>query len=168
MPLDPKTLRLCLVTDRALARGRPLAEIVGAAVRGGATLVQLREKTATTRVFVEEARALKSLLTPLGVGLIINDRPDIALAVDAEGLHVGQSDMPVEDVRRLLGPDKIIRLSITNAAEIGRPDAGAADYLGIGPVYPQHTKDDAAPSLGVEGFSRLRAMTKKPVVAIDV
>jgi thiamine-phosphate pyrophosphorylase len=166
MPLAPNILRLCLVTDRGLARGRPLADIVEAAVRGGVTLVQLREKTATTRAFIEEARALKAVLSALGVGLIVNDRLDIALAVDADGVHVGQSDMPVEEVRRILGPDKIVGLSITDATEIGRPDAEAADYLGLGPVYPQQTKDDASPALGVEGFAKLRAMTRKPVVAI--
>jgi thiamine-phosphate pyrophosphorylase len=166
MQLDRKILRLCLVTDRDLARGRALTDIAEGAVRGGATLVQLREKTATTRAFVEEARALKSLLKTLGVGLIINDRLDVALAVDADGVHVGQSDMRVEDVRRLFGPEKIVGLSITDASEIGRSDAAAADYLGVGPVYPQQTKGDAAPALGVEGFAQLRAMTQKPVVAI--
>ena len=166
MSIDPGVLRLCLVTDRSLARGRPLPEIVEAAVRGGVTLVQLREKVATTRAFVEEARALKCLLAALGVGLIVNDRLDVALAVDADGLHVGQSDMPVEDVRRILGPDKIVGLSITEEEQIERPEALAADYLGIGPVYPQRTKDDAEPPLGVAGFASLRARTTRPVVAI--
>src|ERR1022692_3986943 len=129
MPIDARVLRLCLVTDRGLARGRSLMQIVDAAVRGGVTMVQLREKAATTRAFLEEARALKSLLAPLGVHLIVNDRLDIATAVDADGVHVGQTDMPVEDVRRFLGPDKIVGLSITNAAQITRPDAAAADYL---------------------------------------
>jgi thiamine-phosphate pyrophosphorylase len=98
--------------------------------------------------------------------LIVNDRIDIALAIDADGAHVGQSDMTVEDARRLLGPDKIIGLSITNAVEMARADAAGADYLGVGPVYPQQTKADSEPPLGVEGFARLRALTRKPVVAI--
>jgi thiamine-phosphate pyrophosphorylase len=166
MPIDRRILRLCLVTDRGLARGRPLTQIVGAAVRGGVTMVQLREKAATTRAFLEEARALKSLLAPLGVHLIVNDRLDIAMAVDADGVHVGQTDMPIEDVRRFLGPDKIVGLSITDAARITRPDAAAADYLGIGPIYQQQTKEDAEAPLGVEGFRRLRALTPKPVLAI--
>ena len=166
MPIDSSTLRLCLVTDRTLARGRPLTEIVDAARRGGVTMVQLREKAATTRAFLEEARALKSLLTPLGIRFIVNDRLDIALAVDADGVHVGQTDLPVEEVRRFVGHGKIIGLSITNEAQIMRPDAAAADYLGIGPVYQQQTKGDASTPLGVEGFRRLRALTQKPVVAI--
>lgn len=166
MPIDANIMRLCLVTDRGLAGGRKLAEIVEAAVRGGVTMVQLREKAATTRAFLEEARALKALLGPLGIRLVVNDRLDIALAVDADGVHVGQTDLPVEEVRRLVGPGKIVGLSITDATQIVRPDAAAADYLGIGPIYLQQTKDDAATPLGVEGFRRLRTLTRKPVMAI--
>ncbi len=157
---------LCLVTDRGLARGRPLAEVVGAAVRGGVTMVQLREKGATTRAFLDEARGLKALLQGSGVPLIVNDRVDIALAIDADGVHVGQSDMPVETVRALIGPDKLVGLSITDEAAIARTDAMAADYLGIGPVHPQDTKSDASLPLGIGGFGKLRRLTTKPVLAI--
>ena len=163
---DPASLRLCLVTDRDLAKGRALVEIVAAAVQGGVTMVQLREKSAPTRAFLEDARALKALLAPLNVPLIINDRTDIALAVDADGVHVGQKDMPVDLVRQMMGPGKIIGLSITNHEQIARPDAGKTDYLGLGPLYLQQTKSDAATPLGVEGFRALRAATTKPVVAI--
>ena len=163
---DPAQLRLCLVTDRDLSLDRSLLDVVGAAVQGGATMVQLREKTAPTRAFLEEARALKALLAPLGVPLIINDRVDIALAVEADGVHVGQTDMPVEMVRALLGPRAIIGLSITNHAQINSPDAALPDYLGLGPLYLQQTKPNAATPLGVEGFRTLRAATSKPVVAI--
>jgi len=163
---DPSTLRLCLVTDRDLSRGRSLVDVVGAAVQGGVTMVQLREKTAPTRVFLEEARALKAILTPLGVPLIINDRADIALAVGADGVHVGQTDMPVAILRGLLGPEAIIGLSITNHQQISSPDAALPDYLGLGPLYLQQTKPNAATPLGVEGFRALRAATTKPVVAI--
>jgi thiamine-phosphate pyrophosphorylase len=163
---DPATLRLCLVTDRDLSRGRSLIDVVGAAVQGGVTMVQLREKTAPTRAFLEEARALKALLAPHGVPLIINDRVDIALAVEADGVHVGQTDMPVEMVRALLGPSAIIGLSITNHQQISSPDAALPDYLGLGPLYLQQTKPNAATPLGVEGFRALRAATTKPVVAI--
>jgi thiamine-phosphate pyrophosphorylase len=166
MAFDGSKLRLCLVTDRALAGGRGVIEVALAAVRGGATMVQLREKDATTRAFVEQARALKAALAPLGVPLAINDRLDVALAVDADGLHVGQDDMPVETARRLLGPDRFIGLSITAVEQVLRPDAEAADYLGVGPIYAQMTKSDAAAPLGVEGLRRLRALTGKPLVAI--
>ena len=166
MPIDASVLRLCLVTDRGLARGRPLMQIVDAAVRGGVTMVQLREKAATTRAFLEEARALKSLLAPLGVPLIINDRLDIAMAVDADGVHVGQTDLPVDVARRILGPSNIVGLSISDARQILRPEIACADYLGIGPIYQQQTKEDADPPLSVEGFRRLRELTQMPVMVI--
>ena len=166
MAFDPASLRLCLVTDRGLAGGRSVVDIALAAVSGGATMVQLREKDATTRAFVEQARALMAALKPLGVPLAINDRLDVALAVDADGLHVGQDDLPVAEARRLLAPGKFIGLSITAVDQILRPDAEAADYLGVGPIYAQQTKRDAAPPLGVEGLRRARGLTRQPIVAI--
>ena len=166
MAFDVASLRLCLVTDRGLAAGRSVVDVALAAVRGGATMVQLREKEATTRAFVEQARALKAALAPLGVPLAINDRLDVALAVDADGLHVGQDDMPVDEARRLMGPGKFIGLSITAVDQVLRPDAEAADYLGVGPIYAQRTKEDAAAPLGVEGLRRARSLTRKPIVAI--
>ena len=166
MAIDVAGLRLCLVTDRRLAGARPLAEVVAAAVRGGATMVQLRDKDATTRAFLEEARALKAMLGPMGVKFLVNDRLDIALAVDADGLHVGQDDLPADEARRLLGPDKIIGLSITDPEQAFRADLEAADYLGVGPVYAQQTKCDASAPLGVEGFRRARRLTPKPMLAI--
>ncbi|MGA2492742.1 MAG: thiamine phosphate synthase [Roseiarcus sp.] len=166
MAFNVASLRLCLVTDRGLAAGRSVIDVALAAVRGGATMVQLREKNATTRAFVEEARALKAALVPLGVPLAINDRLDVALAVDADGLHVGQDDMPVEAARRLLGPGAFIGLSITAVEQALRPDAAAADYLGVGPIYAQQTKVDAAAPLGLDGLRRIRGLTGKPVVAI--
>ncbi len=166
MTFDPNIWRICLVTDRGLSRGRSLVDVVDAAVRGGVTMVQLREKDATTRAFLEEAMALKALLQPLRIPLLINDRVDIALAVDADGVHVGQTDMPVETVRRLIGPGKIIGLSTTNAQHVTAADAQAADYLGVGPLYLQQTKANASTPLGVEGFARLRALTSKPLMAI--
>lgn len=164
--LDRRALRLCLVTDRDLSRGRPLLEIVAAAVRGGATMVQLREKNASTRLFVEEARALKQMLAPLGVALAINDRLDVALAVGADVLHVGQSDMRVEDVRRIAGEKLAVGLSITCEQDMLRADAQAADYLGVGPIFAQNTKPDATPPLGVEGLRALVKHARKPVIAI--
>lgn len=164
---DPSIYRLCLVTDRPLAKGRDLAEIVAAAVRGGVTMVQLREKEAETREFLELATALKQLLAPQGVPLIINDRVDIALAVDAEGVHVGQTDMPAEIVRKLLGPGKIVGLSASRPEYVTAPDTQFADYLGIGPVYAQTTKGNALKTPhGPDGFRAMRALTQKPVVAI--
>ena len=129
-------------------------------------MVQLREKDATTRAFLQEARALKTMLQPLGVAFVVNDRLDIALAVDADGLHVGQDDMPVAEARRLLGPQKIIGLSITEPSQALHADATAADYLGVGPIYAQQTKADASAPLGVEEFRQTRRLTRTPMVAI--
>ena len=159
---------LCLVTDGALAGVRSLAAIVAAAVRGGVTMVQLREKSAPTRSFLEQARALKALLAGSGVALIVNDRVDVALAAGADGVHLGQSDMPVAQARALLGDASIIGLSITDAAQIAQADAALADYLGIGPIFAQATKADASVPLGIGGFKALRAVAPpgKPVMAI--
>lgn len=167
MPFDAKIWRLCLVTDRPLARGRNIVDIVAAAVKGGVTMVQLREKEAQSREFLELARALKAILKPLGVPLVINDRVDIALAVDAEGVHVGQTDLPVAIVRQMIGPDKIIGLSASRREYVLASDTAIADYLGIGPVYAQTTKPNAnSKPHGPEGFRELRALTSKPVMAI--
>lgn len=159
-------LSLYLVTDRRLAGARSLAGIVAAAVAGGVTLVQMRDPHGSTREQVEVARELVALLRPRGIPLIINDRLDVMLAVDADGLHVGQSDMRAEDARRLLGPEKIIGLSITEAADLGRGGVEAADYLGVGPIFAQSTKPDAAPPIGLDGLAAIRAATRLPIVAI--
>lgn len=161
-----KYYQLCLVTDSALANGRSLAGIVAAAVKGGVTLVQLREKTASTRAFIEQARVLKRLLAPLRVPLLINDRIDVALAAGADGAHVGQQDMPVALARQLLGPAAIIGLSITELGQVHDRDVELADYLGVGPIFAQSTKLDATPPLGLDGLAEVRRATSKPIVAI--
>jgi len=161
-----KYYQLCLVTDRALANGRSLGGIVAAAVKGGVTLVQLREKTASTRAFIEQARVLKRLLAPLRVPLLINDRIDVALAAGADGAHVGQQDMPVALARQLLGPAAIIGLSITELGQVRDRDVELADYLGVGPIFAQSTKLDATPPLGLDGLAEVRRASSKPIVAI--
>ncbi|MCB1102207.1 MAG: thiamine phosphate synthase [Kiritimatiellae bacterium] len=159
-------LSLYLVTDRALCRGRSLAEVVAAAVAGGVSVVQLREKDLPTRAFIEEARHLKTLLAPKGVPLIINDRVDVAWAAEADGVHLGQSDMTVADARRLLGPRALIGLSIEKRSQVDEADAGEADYLAASPVFSTPTKTDTAPALGLEGVAFLRGKTPRPLVAI--
>jgi len=161
-----KYYQLCLVTDSALANGRSLAGIVAAAVKGGVTLVQLREKTASTRAFIEQARVLKRLLAPLRVPLLINDRIDVALAAGADGAHVGQQDMPVALARQLLGPAAIIGLSITELGQVRDRDVELADYIGVGPIFAQSTKLDATPPLGLDGLAEVRRASSKPIVAI--
>jgi thiamine-phosphate pyrophosphorylase len=152
-----KHLDLCLVTDRSLASGRSLLWIVAEAVKGGVTLVQLRDKTASTGALIEQARALKALLAPLHVPLLINDRIDVALAVGADGAHVGESDMPIALVRKLLGPKAIVGLSITSSAAARSENVTLANYVGVGPIFAQSTKPDAATPLGVDGLRRFAA-----------
>ena len=157
---------LYLVTDRALCGGRPLEEVVGAAVQGGVACVQLREKDLSTRAFVELALALKALLAPSGVPLIINDRVDVALAAGAEGVHVGQEDMPYAMVRRLMGPRAVIGLSVETWEDVERARDLDVDYLGVSPVFPTPTKTDTKAAWGLEGIERIRARVRQPLVAI--
>ncbi len=164
--MTEKYYELCLVTDSALANGRSLAGIVAAAVKGGVTMVQLREKNASTRAFIEQARVLKRLLAPLRVPLLINDRIDVALAAGVDGVHLGQQDMPVALARQLLGPAASIGLSITELGQVRDRDAELADYLGVGPIFAQSTKLDATPPLGLDGLAEVRRATGKPIVAI--
>lgn len=159
-------LKLYLVTDRPLSLGRDIEEIVREAVEGGVTMVQLREKECPTGEFVALAKRLKALLAPLGVPLIINDRVDVALAVDADGVHIGQSDMPYEAARRLLGYDKIIGLSVENFEDLEVANTLDVDYVGISPVYGTPTKSDTAEPFGLEGLRRAVAMSVHPTVAI--
>ena len=161
-----QALKLYLVTDRDLSLGRSLEEIVREAVAGGVTIVQLREKDAATGEFVELGRRLMSLLKPLGVPLIINDRVDVALAVDADGVHIGQSDMTYADARRLLGPDKIIGLSVENFEDLEAANKLDVDYIGISPVYGTPTKTDTAEPFGLEGLRKAVEMSVHPTVAI--
>lgn len=157
---------LYLVTDRPLCHGRQLLEVVLAAVAGGVGVVQLREKTAPTREFVALARALKTHLTPRGVLLFINDRLDVALAAGADGIHVGQSDMAVEDVRRLTPPQLLLGLSVETPEQLRAAEKQDIDYYGLGPILATATKPDHAPPWGVEGLRRARELTRRPLVAI--
>ncbi len=157
---------LYLVTDRPLSRGRPSAEIVREAVAGGATCVQLREKSGDTREFLEEARALRAATRELGVPLIVNDRVDVALAVEADGVHLGQRDMPIADARRIGPPGWIVGVSAESVADAIRAEREGADYVGVSPVFATPTKTDTASPLGLEGLRAIRAATKLPLVAI--
>ena len=159
-------LSLYLVTDRDLSLGRSLEEVVSEAVAGGMTIVQLREKEASTGEFIALARRLMTLLRPLGIPLVINDRVDVALAVDADGVHIGQSDMGYEDARRLMGPDKIIGLSVESFEDIQAANTLDVDYVGISPVYGTPTKTDTAEPFGLEGLRKAVAMSVHPTVAI--
>jgi len=159
-------LLLHLVTDRSLNQGRSLVEVVAEAVAGGVTCVQLREKSCSTREFLDEALALKALLQPLRVPLIINDRVDIALAVVADGMHLGQTDMPISHARRLLGPNCLIGISAESVEDAIEAEQQGADYIGISPVFSTPTKTDTAPALGLEGIRQIRELVRIPLVGI--
>lgn len=162
-PLD---LRLYLVTDPELLGDRDPAEVVAAAVRGGVTAVQLRDKGASTRELVALARRLQRGLEGAAVPLIVNDRVDVALAVEADGAHVGQSDLPPEAARRLLGPRRWLGLSVTTAAEAEAVEPTVVDHVGLGPVFTTPTKEDAGLGLGLSALATLRARIPLPCVAI--
>jgi len=164
--LNPDVLRLYLVTDQSLMRGRPLADVVSAAVQGGVSCVQLREKNLGTREFLAQALMLKELLAPHRVPLVINDRIDIALACGAQGVHLGQSDMPVDQARKLLPPGVFIGWSVESMDEVLQSAALPVDYLGVSPIFSTATKTDTKSPWGLDGLARVRAATRLPLVAI--
>ncbi len=159
-------LSLYLVTDRSLSLGRSTVDIVRAAVAGGVTCVQLREKKCGTREFVAEAKAVLELLAGTGIPLIINDRLDVALAVGADGVHLGQTDMRISDARRVAGSSMLIGISAECVEDAVRAQAEGADYVGISPVFATPTKTDTAPALGLDGVARIRAAVSLPLVGI--
>ncbi len=167
--MQPKTQldwSLYVVTDAGLSRGRSHLAVIEAAIAGGATIVQYREKMASTRQMIAEAQALRELTRRAGVPLIVNDRLDVALAVDADGVHVGQDDMPAALARRLIGPDKILGVSAANLSEAMQAVQDGADYLGVGPIVATPTKPDAAPPIGMDGLREICRRVPIPVVAI--
>jgi thiamine-phosphate pyrophosphorylase len=159
-------LSLYLATDPEMTARRGLLETVAAAVDGGVTMVQLRHKDGSAGALVEAGRALKALLASRGIPLIVNDRVDVAHAIGADGVHVGQDDLPPAAARAILGPSAIIGFSISNEGQLAGFDATAVDYVGLGPLFPTGTKTYAAPALGETGFAALRRRLPCPVVAI--
>ena len=166
MKLQNIDYSLYLVTDRGLARGRSTLGIVSAAVRGGTTVVQLREKDCSTREFIEQALAIKDLLKRQGVPLIINDRVDVAQAVSADGVHLGQTDMPLEIAKGILGDSMIIGISAESMQDAIEAEKGGADYLGVSPIYDTPTKTDTAPPLGLDGLRAIHKAVRIPLVGI--
>jgi thiamine-phosphate pyrophosphorylase len=155
-----------LVTDAPERYTGGLFAGVEAAISGGASIVQYRATTGTRRHLYETALALRDLLRSHHVPLIINDQADLALAVDADGVHVGQNDLPAQVVRRMIGPGKLLGLSITAPEQLETIPIKTVDYLGLGPVFPTISKDDAAPALGLEQLARMTSRTTLPTVAI--
>ncbi|MFU0799364.1 MAG: thiamine phosphate synthase [Xylanivirga thermophila] len=156
---------LYLVTDRSLIRDVTLEQAVEQAILGGATLVQLREKDIDTLEFYNIAKRVKTITDRYNIPLIINDRLDIALAVESAGLHVGQKDMPAKIARKLLGPDRILGVSATTLDEAVKAENDGADYIGVGAIFATNTKDDAE-YVSLEELKTIKRKVKIPVVAI--
>jgi thiamine-phosphate pyrophosphorylase len=161
--LDPEALTLVAITDGAQRGTDDIVQRALACVRGGATMVQLRLKDADARTQVEVARALVAVLPP-SVPLIMNDRADLAIASGAAGVHVGPEDLPAAVVRRILGPDRIVGVSVGNDMEALQ--ASNADYVGIGPVYATASKGDAGDAIGVAELERLAVLCARPAVGV--
>lgn len=164
--LPQHALRLYLVTDQSSAGERTLMDVVAAAVQGGVTCVQLREKQLNTRDFLAQAMMLKALLAPHDIPLVINDRIDVALACGAQGVHLGQSDMPVLQARRLLPPEVFIGWSVETMEDVARSASLPVDYLGVSPIHATPTKTDTQRPWGLEGLRQVRSATALPLVAI--
>ena len=145
-------VRLNAIVDPERANGRSLADLTRMVVAGGATLIQLRDKHGATRQMIAEAREIKAALAGTGVPLVVNDRVDVALIAGADGVHVGQDDMRVEDARRLLGPEVIIGLSINTVALAHAAPVALLDYVGVGGVYATTSKDNPDRPIGVAGL----------------
>lgn len=158
---------LYLVTDSSRCTMMPLEETVAAAVRGGVTMVQLREKTLETRKFVEIARQLRALLAPMDIPLIINDRVDIALAVRADGVHVGQTDMRVQDVRSLIGGEAIVGITVETPEQIEEANALDVDYIGISPVFATPSIPRNVKPWQLPGVEKARSLTNLPIVGFE-
>jgi thiamine-phosphate pyrophosphorylase len=159
-------LSLYLIAGAEAVGGRHLLAAVAAAVRGGVSMVQLRDKTASDAAMIEQARALKALLAPLGVPLIVNDRLEVALAAVADGLHLGQKDVAPGKARAALGPGRILGVSAGDAEEARIADPALVDYVGVGPVYATGSKADAGVAIGLGGLGAMRALLGLPMVAI--
>lgn len=162
----PFDLSLYLVTDPALCAERGVVETAAAAAKGGATLVQLRDKNAPRDALIEQARALKAALAPFGLPLIVNDDVEAAVAADADGAHIGQSDGDLRAARNALGPDRILGLTVDTPDQARGVDPELTDYIGAGPVNPTTTKPDHAQPIGVLGAVAYKGFAGVPTVAI--
>ncbi len=166
-PTHPLNLSIYVVLDRDFTAGRSLIDVAKAAIRGGATALQLRDKSSDIRRFYADAMQILAVARAAGVPLIINDRVDIALAMDADGVHVGEDDVPVEAARRLVGPDRFVGASAGSIEAARAAIVAGADHLGVGPVYEaRNTKVDAGPPVGLTLIHTIAALGAIPIVGI--
>ncbi len=161
-------LRLNAIVDPERAGGYALADLAARCVRGGSTLVQLRDKRSETRALIEEARAIKQALAPFAVPFVVNDRVDVAMAAGADGVHLGQDDMAVEDARRLLGANAIIGLSIKSVEEAEAARLDLVDYVGSGGVYATSSKQQKNMPIGPAGLARIIAVLRRRAPNVPV
>jgi thiamine-phosphate pyrophosphorylase len=164
--MDRIDWRLCFIADSEAASGRDILQLIAEAVEGGVTLIQLRGKKWTSREFLDMGMKALRFLGPKKIPLIINDRVDIALACEADGVHLGQDDMPLPYAREILGKDRIIGISVATPDEAEAAEKDGADYVGAGPVFGTLSKKDTAPLLGLTGLRKIREKTKIPILAI--
>lgn len=164
--MNTANYHLYLVTDELERCRHGLMETVKRAVEGGVSIVQYRSEKLNHEQQREQVLPVQHYLRSVGIPLIINDNVQLAVEIDADGIHIGQNDMPVPEARALIGPDKILGLTVTTPEQMAAVDTELVDYLGCGPVFPTITKDDAPPPMGVAGWSELARMSPLPVVAI--
>jgi thiamine-phosphate pyrophosphorylase len=164
--LDRIDWRLCFVADSEAAAGRDILRLIGEAVAGGATIIQLRGKKWTSREFLEKGVKAAQFIRPKKIPLIINDRVDIALACEADGVHLGQDDMPIPFAREIMGKKRIIGLSVSTPEEAEAAEKGGGDYIGAGPLFRTLSKENVGPLLGLEGLRKIREKVKIPILAI--
>jgi thiamine-phosphate pyrophosphorylase len=158
--------KLCFIADATAAGDRDIMSLIRRAVLGGATIIQLRSKTWSTREFLDVAFRVKGFLERRRIPLFINDRVDIALVCGAQGVHLGQSDMPAGEARRILGKRALIGISANTIAEACQAEKEGANYLGVGPVFFTSSKKEIPEVLGIEGFKAIRRKVRIPVLAI--
>ncbi len=164
--MDLGRYEVCVITRDVPSLGRTHLDVARAALQGGARLIQFRDKDLSTRGLVEVARELRQVTREFGAQLIVNDRVDVALAVGADGVHVGESDMPVTLVRRLLGAKALIGASVDTPEAALAAEAAGADYLGVGPIYATGSKADAGEAIGLGPLQQIRRATRVPVLAV--
>ena len=157
---------LYIILDPSVYPACPLVEVLRASAEVGATLFQYRNKTASMKDAYREALALRQAAVKAGVLFIVNDRCDLALAVDADGVHLGQGDLPLDLARKVMGPEKLIGISTHNLDQVRMATAGKPDYLGFGPIFTPGSKQDHDPVVGIEGLRAMRSLTSLPVFAI--
>lgn len=167
MPFSSNTFSgLYVILDSSVCPGHPLTDVLRAASAAGARLFQYRNKSASMRIAYAEALALRKIAADLGVTFLVNDRCDLALAVEADGVHLGQTDLPYAYARKVLGPDKLIGLSTHNEHQVREAEQLKPDYIGFGPIFKPGSKQDHDPVVGIEGLRTICARTSLPVFAI--